>query len=59
MKPIVVTLTPEEAHNALVLIDLALKHKNGGVKVAKAALALIDKIQAATIEAQKPDAPAQ
>lgn len=59
MKPIIVTLTPEEAHNALVLIDLALKSKNGGIKVAKAAMAIIDKIQTATLEAQKPDAPAQ
>lgn len=57
MKPIIVTFTPENAHNNLVLIDLALKSKKGGIKVAKAAMALIDLIQQATAEAQKPDAP--
>lgn len=57
MKPIVLHLTPEDAHNNLVLIDLALKHPDGGIKVMKAAIAITDKINAAVAESQKPDEP--
>lgn len=52
MSLIVVKLTPEDAHNNLVLIDLALKHPDGGIKVMKAAIAITDKINAAVAEAQ-------
>ena len=55
MKPILLTLTPEEAHNVVVLFDMALKHPDGGVKVIKAVDPLLDKINAAVQESQKPD----
>lgn len=40
-------LTPEEAHNNVVFIDLALKHPDGGVKILNAAKPILDKIKAA------------
>lgn len=40
-------LTPEESHNLLVLLDLSLKHPEGGVKVMNAVKPILDKIQAA------------
>lgn len=46
--------TPEEAHNNLVLIDLALKNPNGGgIAIMVAAHALVDKINAAVTESQR------
>lgn len=57
MKPITVQLSPEEANNAVVLWDLAVRHPEGGIKAARAAIPLIDKINVAVSEAQKPDAP--
>lgn len=48
-------LTPEEAHNTLVLIDLALKHPTeGGIKLMKPVMALTDKINSAVALANKP-----
>lgn len=47
MKPILIELTPEESHNLLVLLDLSLKHPDGGVKVLNAVKPILDKIQAA------------
>lgn len=44
MQPILVSFTPEEAENNLKLIDLALKHPNGGILALKAANAIVDKI---------------
>jgi len=55
MKPIVIELGPEEAHNCVVLLDLALKHPDGGVKVMNAVKPILDKINAAVQESQKPD----
>lgn len=52
MQPILVSFTPEEAHNLLVITDLALKHGDGGVKIIKAANAIVDKIQAAVSQAK-------
>lgn len=57
MKPITPTLSPEQAHNAIVLWDLALKHPDGGVKVMKAVNDLVDIVNLAVVEANKPDAP--
>lgn len=51
---IVLELTPEEAHNTIVLFDLALKHPDGGVRVMKAVVALTDKINAAVAKANQP-----
>lgn len=51
---IVLELTPEEAHNTIVLFDLALKHHDGGVKVMKAVVAVADKINAAVAKANQP-----
>lgn len=50
---IVITLTPEEAHNTVVLLDLALKHPDGGIKVMNAVVPIVDKINQATIESQR------
>lgn len=64
MKSITIHLSPEEAHNSMVLIDLALKHPEGGIKVLKAANAIVDKINAAVVASKEnipcgpPDAPA-
>jgi len=56
MKPIVVELTPEEAHNILALCDLALRHPtDGGMKIMKAVNAISDKIKLAVDASQKPD----
>lgn len=56
---IVITLTPEEAHNLLVLLDLSLKHPDGGIKVMKAVVPLADKINQAVAKANQPvDTPA-
>jgi hypothetical protein len=56
MKPIVIALTPEEAENIVQLVDLALKHPNGGVLALKAANAIVDKINAAVQCANKLEA---
>lgn len=40
-------LTPEESHHLLVLLDLSLKHPDGGIKVINAVKPILDKIQAA------------
>lgn len=54
-----IELTPEEAHNTLVLFDLALKHPDGGIKVMKAVAPIVDKVQAAVAKANQPvDTPA-
>lgn len=51
-------LTPEQAHNNILLIDLAVKSNKGGVKVARPAMELVDLIQAAVQHAQKNEPPA-
>lgn len=51
MKPIILTLTPEEAQSLMAIVDLALKHS--GVVIMVAAHALVDKLQAAVAESQK------
>lgn len=59
MKPITLALTPEEANNALVLFDVALRHPtDGGIKAMNAVKPIADKINLAVTEAQKPDEPA-
>jgi len=48
MKPILVELTPDEAHNTIVLLDIALRHPTeGGVKLMNVVKLLLDKINAA------------
>lgn len=56
---IVITLTPEEAHNIVVLLDMALKHPDGGIKVMKAVVPIVDKVRTAVAKANQPvDTPA-
>lgn len=57
MKPITLTLSPEQAHNAIVLWDIALKHPDGGIKIMREVVLLVDIVNLAVAEAQKPDAP--
>lgn len=49
-----IELTPEEAHNLLVLLDMALKHPDGGIKVMKAVAPIVDKVQSSVAKANQP-----
>lgn len=49
MKAITIELTPEEAHNLLVMFDLALKHPEGGIKIIKACGVIVDKVNSASL----------
>lgn len=57
MKAITIELTPEEAHNLLVMLDMALKHSEGGIKILKPASAIADKINNACKDEPRPEAP--
>jgi hypothetical protein len=53
--PITLTLTTEEARNLAGLIDIALKHPQaGGVAIALPAIALLQKIEAASKDVAEP-----